>query len=83
MSVVEVDDRGRFTIPREIGLRSARAVVISAGTFFVVIPIKGDPYTLATSWLQTGKNTEALKDEAERMASEDAAERVKRRERIC
>lgn len=83
MSVVEVDNRGRFTIPKEIGLRSARAVVISAGTFFVVIPIKGDPYTLATSWLRTGKNTEVLKDEAERMASEDAAQRVKRRERIC
>lgn len=83
MSVVEVDDRGRFTIPREIGLRSARAIVIPAGTFFVVIPIKGDPYKLATSWLKTEKHTETLKDEAEALASEDAAERAKRREQTC
>ena len=80
MSLVDIDDRGRFTIPREIGLRGARAVVVSAGTFFVVIPIRGDPYKLATGWLKTEKNTEALKDEAEKMASEDAAEGSKRRE---
>jgi bifunctional DNA-binding transcriptional regulator/antitoxin component of YhaV-PrlF toxin-antitoxin module len=83
MSVVEVDDRGRFTIPREIGLRSAKAVVISAGTFFVVIPLKGDPYKLATSWLKTDKTTEDLKREAEVLASEDAAKRLKRREETC
>jgi bifunctional DNA-binding transcriptional regulator/antitoxin component of YhaV-PrlF toxin-antitoxin module len=83
MSVVEVDDRGRFTIPREIGLRGTKAVIIPAGTFFVVIPIKGDPYKLATSWLKTEKSIENLKDEAEALASEDAAMRKKRREQPC
>ena len=83
MSLVEVDDRGRFTIPREIGLRGARAIVIPAGTFFVVIPIRGDPYNLAKSWLKTDKNTEKLKQEAEKMASEDASERADRRENKC
>lgn len=81
--MVDVDDRGRFTIPKEMGLRGARAVVISAGTFFVVIPIKGDPYALATSWLRTEKATEELEEEAERMASEDASARSGRREKSC
>ena len=81
--MVEIDDRGRFTIPREIGLRSAKAVIISAGTFFVVIPIKGDPYKLATSWLKTEKPADDLKNEAEALASKDAAMRMKRREQPC
>ena len=79
MSVVDVDNRGRFTIPKDIGVRGGRAVVISAGAFFVVIPIKGDPYTLAAGWLRTNNDTEELEEEAEIMASEDASARSGRR----
>ena len=79
MSVVEVDDRGRFTIPKEIGLRGSKVIVISAGTFFVVVPLQGDPYEYAKSWLRSDKSSEDLKHEAEDAASEDAASRARRR----
>ena len=79
MSVVEVDDRGRFTIPKEIGLRGTKVIVVSAGTFFVVLPLQGDPYEYAKSWLRTDKSTEELKHEAEEAASEDADSRRGRR----
>ncbi len=75
MSVVEVDDRGRFTIPKEIGVRKAKAVVIPAGTYFLVIPITGDPYDYAKDWLKTGETTQKLKGAAEEMAAEDAEKR--------
>jgi bifunctional DNA-binding transcriptional regulator/antitoxin component of YhaV-PrlF toxin-antitoxin module len=83
MSVVEVDDRGRFTIPKEFGLRGARVVVISSGTFFVVVPIQGDPYEFAKDWLRTDKSVKDLKDSAERMAFDDAVAREGRRRETC
>lgn len=80
MSVVEVDDRGRFTIPKEIGLRGTKVIVIPASTFFVVLPLHGDPYQYAKSWLKTTKSLDELKGEAEKAAREDALTRAKRRE---
>ncbi len=79
MSVVDVDERGRFTIPREIGVRGAKVVVISAGTFFLVIPIKGSPYDYAKDWLKTGEAVQNLKHSAEKLAAEDAEKRHTRR----
>jgi bifunctional DNA-binding transcriptional regulator/antitoxin component of YhaV-PrlF toxin-antitoxin module len=79
LSVVEVDDRGRFTIPREIGLRGTRVVVIPSGTYFVVIPLAGDPYRYAKDWLKTDETTNELKNSSEKAAAEDAVERHARR----
>lgn len=80
MSVVEVDDRGRFTIPKEIGLRGTKVIIIPASTYFVVLPLHGDPYQYAKNWLKTDKPVGELKAEAEQTAQEDAAARAKRRE---
>jgi len=82
MSVVEVDERGRMTIPKEIGLRKAKAAVIPAGSFFVVIPIVGDPYKVASGWLQAKEDAHALKKIAEEKATRDAVERAKRRKQL-
>lgn len=78
--MVEVDDRGRFTIPKEIGLRGTKVIVIPASTFFIVLPLHGDPYQYAKNWLKTSKTTDELKQQAEEAAYEDAASRTKRRE---
>jgi hypothetical protein len=83
MSVVEVDERGRMTIPRELGLRNIRAVVIPAGAFFVVVPIEGDPYDLAKGWLRAEEKPKELKNSADNIASDDAIQRAKRRNQIC
>lgn len=78
--MVNVDDRGRLTIPKEIGLRDIKVIVIPASTFFIVLPLHGDPYQYAKSWLKTNKTTNELKQQAEEAALEDAASRTKRRE---
>jgi bifunctional DNA-binding transcriptional regulator/antitoxin component of YhaV-PrlF toxin-antitoxin module len=39
MSVVEIDERGRMTVPKKLGLRKSRAIIIPAGSFFVTIPL--------------------------------------------
>lgn len=82
MSVVDIDDRGRMTIPKEFGLRGSRAAIIPAGSFLVVVPIVGDPYQVAGSWLDTERDAKALKEAAERKAAEDAADRAKRRRQL-
>jgi len=82
VSVVDVDERGRMTIPKEIGLRKAKAAVISAGSFFIVVPIVGDPYKVASSWLKTERSNRDLKEVAEKRAAEDAVKRARRRRQL-
>ena len=83
MSVVEVDDRGRLTIPKEIGLRGSRVIVIPSGTYFVVIPLPSDPYNYAKNWLKTDKTIKELKDSSAETAADDAAARHSRRTTPC
>ncbi len=83
MSVVEVDDRGRLTMPKEMGLRGKKVIVIPASTYFVVLPLPADPYKYAKDWLKTDEETADLKKEAEEEASRDAEDRARRRTQPC
>jgi len=82
MSIVEIDERGRMTIPRKMGLKNSRAVVIPAGSFFITIPLPDNPQKEAGGWLDTTKERKDLKAEAEKLAQEDAVNRAKRRHQI-
>lgn len=82
MTIVTVDDRGRMTIPKEIGLRKTRAIVIPAGPFFVTIPLPKAPYKEAKEWLTTQQEKKKLKTLAEKVAKEDAVKRAKRRKQL-
>ncbi len=82
MSVVEIDERGRMTIPRKIGVKQSRAIVIAAGTFFITIPLTKTPEKQAENWLATSKPHTELKAEAEKLAKEDAVSRAKRRHQL-
>ena len=79
MSVVEIDERGRMTIPKKIGLKKTRAIVIPAGSFFITIPLSRTPQKDAENWLSTSKAHRELKIQAEKLAKEDALNRAKRR----
>ena len=79
MSVIEIDERGRMTIPKKIGVKKSRAIVIPAGSFFITIPLTGTPEKVAEKWLPTSEERKRLKVEAERLAREDAVTRAKRR----
>lgn len=79
MAIVNIDERGRMTIPKEMGVRKTRAIVIPAGSFIVTIPLPRAPHIEAESWLTTEKDRRKLKDSAEKTAREDAVKRAKRR----
>jgi bifunctional DNA-binding transcriptional regulator/antitoxin component of YhaV-PrlF toxin-antitoxin module len=82
MSVVEIDERGRMTIPKKMGLKKSRALVIPAGSYFLTIPLPKSPQKEAEKWLDTKKDREELKIQAEKLAQEDAVARAKRRKQL-
>lgn len=81
-TIVTVDEKGRMTIPSEIGIKKSRAIVIPAGSFFVTIPLPKAPHEEAGRWLTTKEEREKLKVSAEKAAKEDAVKRAKRRKQI-
>jgi bifunctional DNA-binding transcriptional regulator/antitoxin component of YhaV-PrlF toxin-antitoxin module len=82
MSVVTVDERGRLTIPKELGVRGTKVIIIPAGSFFVTIPLPTKPYEKAGSWLPSNAERKELKAMAEKSAYENAIKRAKRRKQI-
>jgi bifunctional DNA-binding transcriptional regulator/antitoxin component of YhaV-PrlF toxin-antitoxin module len=82
MSVVTVDERGRLTIPKELGVRGTKAIIIPAGSFFVTIPLPTKPHEKAGSWLPSNVERKELKAMAEKSAFENAVKRAKRRKQI-
>ena len=82
MSVVEIDERGRMTVPKKMGLRKSRALVIPAGSYFLTIPLPKTRQKEAEKWLDTKKGRKELKTQAEKLAQEDAVARAKRRKQL-
>jgi bifunctional DNA-binding transcriptional regulator/antitoxin component of YhaV-PrlF toxin-antitoxin module len=82
LAIVNVDERGRMTVPKELGIRETRTIVIAAGSFFVVIPLPKVPHENAKEWLPTKKGRKDLKLLAEKAAKEDVVKRAKRRKQL-
>jgi bifunctional DNA-binding transcriptional regulator/antitoxin component of YhaV-PrlF toxin-antitoxin module len=82
MAVVVVDERGRLTIPSELGIRDTRATIIPAGPFLVIVPLPSKPLEISSKWLHTKLSAKELKDLAERRARKDAVQRARRRKQL-
>ena len=82
MPVVEIDERGRVTVPKKLGLRKTRVLIIPAGSFFVTIPLPKTPQREAEKWLSMKKERRELKAQAERAARRDSGNRAKRRQQL-
>lgn len=79
MSIVELDDRGRLTIPKEVrrNLEMGRKVlVINAGDHLKIIPLPADPLTTLHGAFNTEKPFGELRRQAERTAAAEARERA-------
>jgi len=82
MAIVKVDERGRMTIPKEMGVRETKTIIIPAGSFFIAIPLPKAPHEKAGDWLTTEKDRRELKILAERTGKEDAVKRARRRKQL-
>lgn len=74
MSVVEIDERGRVTIPKEMRVEAEKALVIPMGETYMVVPIPKAPaeFDLKVS----GKSA---KEVAEGRLASEVRERLNRR----
>ena len=82
MAVVNIDSRGRLTIPRKMKVKSTKAIIIPAGSFFIIIPIPPEPVKYAKNWLKTSRTRRGLKKMAEELARKDTVKRAKRRKQL-
>jgi len=82
MTIVKVNERGRMTIPKEIGVRNTRVVIIPADSLFIVIPLSAELHKYASSWLPSKHGKKELKELAEKSAFKDAAERARRQKQL-
>ena len=78
MSIVELDDRGRLTIPKEIRRNldmGGKVLVINAGDHLKVIPLPADPFKILHGAFNTEKPFSELRRQAEKIAEAETRER--------
>jgi len=74
MAVVQVDERGRICIPREMRIEADRALIIPLGSSYMVIPI---PKTL--TGLSLEDSARELRVRAEGAIRREVRQRLERR----
>jgi AbrB family looped-hinge helix DNA binding protein len=78
MSIVELDRKGRLTLPKKIreSLGIGRKVlIINAGDHLKVIPLPSDPFKVLEGTLSLKKPFRELRKQAELMAEGEAREK--------
>ena len=75
MSIVEIDERGRVTIPKEMRVDAERAFVIPMGETYMIVPIPKAPIEFEIE--ATGRTA---KERAERKMAAEVRARAKRRQ---
>jgi len=79
MSIVELDDRGRLTIPKEVRRNldmGGKVLIINAGDHLKIIPLPPEPLKTLHGAFNTEKTFSELRRQAERSAATEARERA-------
>lgn len=75
MSILELDDKGRVTLPKELreSLRMGKKIlIINAGDHLKVIPLPSDPLKVLHGAFNVKKSFRELRKQAEILAEEEA-----------
>ncbi len=74
MSIVELDEKGRITIPKRMRriLRGRKVLLISLGDRIEIVPIPEDPFKVLKGSFNTKKSFKELRKEAETLAEREA-----------
>jgi DNA-binding transcriptional regulator/RsmH inhibitor MraZ len=75
MSIVDLDDRGRLTLPREIRRNikiTKKVLIVNAGDHIKIIPLPEDPFKELEGAITTKTPFNELRREAERQAQKEA-----------
>ena len=77
MSVVKVDSTRRIYIPKELPFEAEKAVIITHGASYLLIPVPQEPIPIDIK-----QPVSELKLQAEQRAKKDAVQRAKRRNQL-
>ncbi len=74
MSVVELDEKGRITIPKRMRkiFRGRKVLLISLGDRIEIVPIPEDPFKVLKGSFNTRRSFRELRREAETLAEREA-----------
>ncbi|MEM1849346.1 MAG: hypothetical protein QW196_07840 [Sulfolobales archaeon] len=75
MSILELDSKGRLTIPRRVRVSlgiGKKVLVINAGDHLKIVPIPSDPFKALHGAFNTEKPFKELRKQAELIAEEEA-----------
>lgn len=77
MSILEIDSKGRITIPKKVreslGI-SGKILVINAGDHLKIIPLPSDPFKTLHGAFNTKKSFKDLRRQAEQLVEKEAGE---------
>ena len=74
MSIVDLDERGRLTLPREIRRNvniTKKALLINAGNHIKIIPLPEDPFKELEGALSIKIPFKTLREEAQKQAQKE------------
>ena len=77
MSIVDIDERGRLTIPSDIRRNTKitkKALIVNAGDHIKIIPLPEDPFKELEGAISTKTPFNMLRREAEKQAMKEAAQ---------
>ncbi len=74
MSIVELDEKGRITIPKRMRriLGGRKVLLVNLGDRIEIVPIPEDPFEILEGSLNTKRSFKELRREAERLAEREA-----------
>lgn len=75
MSIIELDSKGRLTLPKEVRTSlgmSGKVLTINAGDHVKVIPLPSDPVHFLNGVLDIKRSFKELRREAEALAAKEA-----------
>ena len=74
MSLVDLDERGRLTLPKELrrAMNMEKVVVVNAGDHLKLIPVPKDPFKALKGAISYDKPFKDHREQATRLAEEEA-----------
>jgi DNA-binding transcriptional regulator/RsmH inhibitor MraZ len=74
LSLVDLDERGRLTLPKELrrAMNMKKVVVVNAGDHLKLIPVPGDPFEALKGAISSEKPFKEHREQATRLAEEEA-----------
>ncbi len=73
MCIVEIDEKGRITLPNELRkiLKLGKVLLVNAGDHVILVPVPENPLQVLNGALNIGNPFNEIREEAERLLEKE------------